>query len=74
MRTPSAQRFLDPEEIVEIERAFRQEHRWLARGQALLMHWPWPGDDVQLRATCEPLRAVTFTPSRTSAPKTSAAT
>ena len=56
--------FLTTAEIVDIEREFRRRHRLLARGQALLMHWPWPAADEQLTAMCEPMRAVRFSPAR----------
>lgn len=55
-------RFLTSAEIVDIERDFRRAHRLLARGQALLMRWPWPASDEQLIAMAEPLRGVTFSP------------
>ena len=29
---------------------------------ALLMHWPWPATDVQLKTMSEEMRAVTFSP------------
>ena len=54
------QQFLSTDDIVAIEKAFRREHPWIARGQALLMHWPWPATDVQLKTMCEQMRAVTF--------------
>lgn len=57
-------RFLSTAEIVDIEREFRRAHPLLARGQALLMHWPWPATDAQLTAMSEPLRGVTFSPVR----------
>ena len=56
------QSFLTTDEIVAIEKAFRSEHPWIAKGQAFLMHWPWPATDDQLKATCEQMRAVTFSP------------
>ena len=56
------QQFLSTDDIVAIEKQFRREHRWIARGQALLMHWPWPATDVQLKTTCEQMRAVAFSP------------
>ena len=59
---PGQQQFLSTDDIVAIEKAFRREHRWIARGQARLMHWPWPATDVQLKTMCEQMRAVTFSP------------
>ncbi len=50
------------DDIVAIEKEFRREHPWIARGQALLMHWPWPATDVQLKTMSEHMRAVTFSP------------
>lgn len=58
------QTFLTTGEIVDIEREFRRTHRLLARGQALLMHWPWPATDEQLTTMCRPMRAVRFSPVR----------
>ena len=59
---PGQQQFLDTDDIVAIEKQFRREHPWIARGQSLLMHWPWPATDVQLKTMCERMRAVTFSP------------
>ena len=56
------QEFLSTDDIVAIEKQFRREHPWIARGQALLMHWPWPATDVQLKTMSEEMRAVTFSP------------
>ena len=56
------QEFLSTDDIVAIEKEFRREHRWIARGQALLMHWP--ATDVQLKTMCEQMRAVAFSPAR----------
>jgi hypothetical protein len=56
------QEFLSTDDIVAIEKQFRREHPWIARGQARLMHWPWPATDVQLKTMSEELRAVTFSP------------
>lgn len=59
---PGNQQFLSTEDIVAIEKVFRREHPWIARGQALLMHWPWPATDEQLRTMSDNMRAVTFSP------------
>jgi deazaflavin-dependent oxidoreductase (nitroreductase family) len=59
---PGRQQFLGTDDIVAIEKIFRREHRWIARGQALLMHWPWPATDVQLKTMAEHMRAVTLSP------------
>lgn len=58
------QEFLSTDDIVAIEKEFRREHRWIARGQALLMHWPWPATDEQLKTVCDQMRAVSFSPAR----------
>lgn len=59
---PGQAQLLSADDIVAIEKAFRREHPWIARGQARLMHWPWPATDVQLKAMSEDMRAVTFPP------------
>ena len=59
---PGHQQFLATDDIVAIEKAFRREHRWIARGQALIMHWPWPATDEQLKTMSDNMRAVTFSP------------
>jgi deazaflavin-dependent oxidoreductase (nitroreductase family) len=59
---PGRQEFLSTDDIVAIEKAFRHEHPWIARGQALLMHWPWPATDEQLKIMSDNMRAVTFSP------------
>ena len=56
------QEFLFTDDIVAIEKEFRRDHPWIARGQALLMHWPWPATDELPKAMCEQMRAVTFSP------------
>ena len=61
------QRFLDAEEIVELEKRFRARHRIIAWGQAKLMGWPWPATEEQLRNLCGGLRAVAFAPRSTDA-------
>lgn len=61
---PGRQQLLGTDDIVAIEKEFRREHPWIARGQALLMHWPWPATDVQLKTMAEQMRAVTFSPAR----------
>jgi deazaflavin-dependent oxidoreductase (nitroreductase family) len=59
---PGQQQFLSTDDIVAIEKAFRREHPWIARGQALVMHWPWPATDEQLKTMSNNMRAVTFSP------------
>ncbi len=56
------QQFLSTDDIVAIEKEFRRDHPWIARGQALLMHWPWPATDEQLKTMSGQMRAVTFSP------------
>ncbi len=56
------QRFLDAEEIVELEKRFRARHRIIAWGQAKLMGWPWPATEEQLRNVSGGLHAVAFAP------------
>ncbi len=56
------QEFLSTDDIVAIENEFRREHPWIAHGHALLMHWPWPATDVQLKTMCEQMRTVAFSP------------
>jgi deazaflavin-dependent oxidoreductase (nitroreductase family) len=58
------QEFLSTEDIFDIEKRFRKQHRVIAWGQAKLMHWPWPATDEQLRELCAGLRGVRFAPSR----------
>jgi hypothetical protein len=56
------QQFLSADDVVAIEKAFRRDHGWIARSQALLMHWPWPATADELKTMCEQMRAVTFSP------------
>ncbi len=66
-RYAPTQRFLNAEEIVELEKRFRARHRIIAWGQAKLMGWPWPATEEQLRNLCGALRAVAFAPRSTDA-------
>ena len=56
------QRFLDAEEIVDLEKRFRARHRIIAWAQAKLMGWRWPATEEQLRNLSGGLRAVAFAP------------
>ncbi len=57
------QQFLSSAEVLELEKRFRREHPVIARGQAKLMAWPWPGTDDELQDMSSRMRAVTFRPS-----------
>ena len=38
----AGQQFLGTGQLVALVKAFRRDHRWIARGQARLMGWPCP--------------------------------
>jgi deazaflavin-dependent oxidoreductase (nitroreductase family) len=58
------QRFLETDEIFELEKHFRTRHRLIAWARAKLMGWPWPATDDELRALSAQMRAVAFHPAR----------
>jgi deazaflavin-dependent oxidoreductase (nitroreductase family) len=66
-RYAPTQRFLNAEEIVELEKRFRAGHRIIAWGQAKLMGWPWPATEEQLQKLCGAMHAVAFAPRSTDA-------
>ena len=58
------QRFLEAEEIAELERRFRRRNPLVARVQCWLMGWPWRASDEEFLRYTRSLRGVAFRPRR----------
>jgi deazaflavin-dependent oxidoreductase (nitroreductase family) len=59
---PPEQRFLEAEEIAELERQFRHRNPLVARVQCWLMGWPWRATEEEFLEYACSLRGVSFRP------------